>query len=123
MKGIAGLLEEKSTIPMVRDQMVLIQNLQSDEWWQNVTTPLLEVVRRRLRLLIRLIEKHKRKPIYTNFEDDLGMATEIGLPEFAPRDQWEKFRAKVRAFLMSHQEQAAVHKLRTNQPLSAEDMV
>lgn len=122
VKGIAGLLEEKSAIPMVRDQMVLIQDLQSEEWWQNVTTPMLEVVRRRLRLLVRLIDKHKRKPLYTNFEDELGAATEVGLPEFAPRDQWEKFRAKVRAFLMSHQEQAAVHKLRTNHPVTADDM-
>jgi len=122
VKGIAGLLEEKSSIPLVRDQLPLIQDLQSEEWWQNVTTPMLEIVRRRLRLLVRLIEKHKRKPIFTNFEDDLGTATEVGLPGFAPADQWEKFRAKVRAFLLSHQDHAAVQKLRTNQPLSADDL-
>jgi type I restriction enzyme R subunit len=33
VKAIAGLLEEKSTIPMVRDQMPLIQDVQTDEWW------------------------------------------------------------------------------------------
>jgi type I restriction enzyme R subunit len=80
VKGIAGLLEEKSAIPMVRDQLSLIQDLQSDEWWQNVTTPMLEVVRRRLRLLVRLIDKHQRKPIYTNFDDEMGPATEVALP-------------------------------------------
>ena len=37
VKAIAGLLEEKSTIPMVREQMALIQDVQTDEWWQDVT--------------------------------------------------------------------------------------
>src|ERR1039458_4755830 len=39
VKAIAGLLEEKSTIPMVHAQMTLIQDIQTDEWWQDVTTP------------------------------------------------------------------------------------
>ena len=37
VKEIAGLLEEKATIPMVREQMPLIQDVQTDEWWQDVT--------------------------------------------------------------------------------------
>src|SRR2546425_1995184 len=53
LKGIAGLLEEKSAIPMVHAQMALIQDVQTDEWWLNVTTPMLESVRRRLRDLVR----------------------------------------------------------------------
>jgi type I restriction enzyme R subunit len=39
---IAGLLEEKSAIPMVREQMVLIQAVQTDDWWQDVTVAMLE---------------------------------------------------------------------------------
>jgi type I restriction enzyme, R subunit len=42
VKEFAGLLEEKSAIPMVRDQMALIQDVQTDEWWQDVTVPMLE---------------------------------------------------------------------------------
>lgn len=33
VKSIAGLLEEKAAIPMVREQMALIQEIQTDEWW------------------------------------------------------------------------------------------
>ena len=104
---------------MVREHMALIQDLQTTEWWQDVTCPMLEGVRRRLRSLVRLIDKHKRKPIYTDFEDEMGTATEVKLPGFAPADQWAKFRAKVRAFLLAHQELVAVQKLRSNQPLTA----
>jgi type I restriction enzyme, R subunit len=80
VKGIAGLLEEKSTIPMVRQQMALIHDLQTDEWWQDVTVPMLEVVPRRLRDLVQLIDKQQRKPIYTDFEDEMGAEVGFALP-------------------------------------------
>lgn len=48
LKDIAGLLEEKSAIPMVRDHLPLIAVLQTDEWWQDVIVPMLERVRHRL---------------------------------------------------------------------------
>ena len=71
-RSIAGLLEEKSSIPMVQEQLALIQEIQTDEWWQDVTMPMLENVRQRLRALVKLIEKQQRKPVYTDFEDEIG---------------------------------------------------
>lgn len=69
---IAGLLEEKSSIRMVRAQMPLILDLQTAEWRQDVTVLMLEVTRCRMRDLVQLIEKAQRKPLYTNFEDEIG---------------------------------------------------
>ncbi|MDD3245717.1 MAG: DEAD/DEAH box helicase family protein [Methanosarcina sp.] len=121
-RDIAGLLEEKSAIPMVRDQMALILDVQTDEWWENVTTPMLETLRRRLRDLVKLIEKHRRKPIYTDFEDEMGSENNVELPGFAAAGDFEKFRAKTRAFLLEHQDQTVIHKLRMNEPLTASDL-
>src|SRR5438128_3993871 len=39
---IAGLLEEKANIPMVQQQLEIIQEIQTDDFWQDVTTPMLE---------------------------------------------------------------------------------
>ena len=122
VKAIAGLLEEKSSIPMVHEQMPLIQEIQTDEWWQDVTTPMLEIVRRRLRALIKLIEKALRKPIYTDFEDELGDETKVDLPGFTVGDTFEKFREKARAFLREHQNEFAIYKLRMNAPLMPGDL-
>ncbi|HEY5474674.1 MAG TPA: helicase-related protein, partial [Candidatus Limnocylindrales bacterium] len=72
VKAIAGLLEEVSAIPMVRAQMALIQEVQTDEWWINVTVPMLELVRRRLRDLAKLVEKQKRRVVFGDFEDEMG---------------------------------------------------
>lgn len=122
VKAIAGLLEEKSAIPMVREQMPLIMELQTDEWWQDVNLSMLERVRRRIRNLVCLIEKNARKPIYTDFEDEMGAATEVVLPGLAEGDDFEKFRAKARVFLRAHQDHVVIHKLRMNKSLTPSDV-
>lgn len=122
VKELAGLLEEKSAIPMVRDQMALIQDVQTDEWWQDVTIPMLEGMRRRMRDLIKLIEKQKRKPIYTDFEDEMGGETAVVLPGFGQGTDYAKFRAKAQAFLRAHQDRVAIHKLRMNKALTPADL-
>ncbi len=122
VKAIADLLEEKSAIPMVRDQMALIQELQTDAWWQDVTVPMLEIARRRLRDLVKFIEKQRRKPIYTDFEDEMGSETQVVLPGFGEGTGYAKFRAKAQAFLRAHQDHIAIHKLRLNKALTAADL-
>ena len=82
VKGIAGLLQDKASIPMIQAELPLILDLQTDEWWQDVTVPILENVRRRLRSLVKLIEKKQRQPIYTDFEDLMGSEREFTLPGF-----------------------------------------
>ena len=119
---IAGLLEEKSSIPMVREQLPTIQEIQTDEWWQDVTTPMLETVRHRLRKLIKLIDKAQRKPLYTDFEDEMGAETRVDLPGFGGVGGFERFREKARSFLRAHQNEFAIYKLRMNAPLMPGDL-
>jgi type I restriction enzyme R subunit len=122
VREIASLLEDKSSIPMVLHQLTLIQELQTDEFWQGVTVPILEGVRKRLRALVKLIEKAKRKPVYTDFEDVLGNESAVELPGFGIGAIFERFRAKVRQFLRAHENDAVIHKLRWNERLTAADL-
>lgn len=122
VKEIAGLLEEKSVIPMVRKHMLLIQDIQSDEWWQDVTTPMLESVRRHLRDLVRLIEKRKRMPIYTDFKDEMGIEVSVHFSGLDAGTSFDKFRAKARAFLKEHENHPTVQKLRMNKALTENDL-
>jgi type I restriction enzyme, R subunit len=122
LQEILSALAEKDSIPMVREQMSLIQEMQTDEWWVNVTIPMLENARKRLRNLIRLIEKTRRQPIYTNFIDELGSETEIAIQAFGQSDEFDRFRAKARQFLLAHENHITIHKLRFNQALTATDL-
>jgi type I restriction enzyme R subunit len=122
VRTIAGLLEEQSSIPMIMHQLVLLEEIQSDDWWQDVTPAMLEDARKRLRLLVRLIEKQKRKIIYSDYEDEVGEEAEIDLLGYTPGANFEQFRIKARAFLRAHDDHIAIHRLRTNKALTAADL-
>jgi type I restriction enzyme R subunit len=120
--SIAGLLEEKGTIPSVLQQMELIHEVQDQTWWEAVTLPMLERVRRRLRDLVRLIDKQRRKPVYTDFEDEMGPEQEMELPGLATGQGFERFRQKARVFLRGHEDHLTIRKLRMDLPLTPTDL-
>ena len=60
--------------------------------------------------------------IYTDFEDQLGELLEVVLPLGGSAGDFERFRAKVRAFLHAHEDHIALHKLRRNLPLTPADL-
>jgi type I restriction enzyme R subunit len=122
LKAIAERLAEKSNIPMVQPHMALILELQTEEWWQDVTAPMLEGVRRRLRGLIKLIDKRQRQVVYTDFEDEMGSATVIELAGFTTSDGFARFREKARQFLRAHADHLSIRKLRTNAQLTPADL-
>src|SRR5258708_32990023 len=70
--GIASLLEEKAAIPLVAAQLALLQEIQTDAFWEGIDVVQLENVRRKLRSLVKLIEKSNRKIVYTTFDDELA---------------------------------------------------
>ncbi len=119
---IASALEEQASIPVVRAQMVLIQEIQTDEWWQDVTVGLLEVARKRLRGLVGLIESRRRASIFTNFADEIGEGQTIEFEVFTPPDAFARYRAKVLHFLQRHRDHVVLHKLRGNRQLTALDL-
>lgn len=122
VREIASLLEEKSSIPMVREQLDLINAVQDEIWWQDVTVSMLEVLRLRLRLLVRLIDKRGRNTLYTDFEDVLGDELEVELPGLFSASDFTRFRQKARHFLREHQNHMTIQKLRMNKALTAVDL-
>jgi type I restriction enzyme R subunit len=122
VREIAALMAEQATIPMVAAQLPLIERVLSDAFWQGVTVVELEEVRRKLRALVRLIEKSRRKPVYSDFEDEIGAPLAVALPGVTGGSDPEKFRAKVRAFLRAHADHLALARLRRAEPLTATDL-
>jgi type I restriction enzyme R subunit len=122
VQAIAERLAEKSNIPMIQAHLALILDLQTDAWWQDVTAPMLEGVRRRLRGLVKLIDKRQRQPIYTDFEDVMGGETVVELPGFTASDGFTRFREKARQFLREHADHLSIRKLRTNAQLTPADL-
>ncbi|MBC7918809.1 MAG: DEAD/DEAH box helicase family protein [Rhodoferax sp.] len=122
VRALADGLLELGSIPDVKKHMLLIEAIAGEEWWQDVTLPMLEQARRHLRGLIKLLEKTRRKVVYTDFEDQVGKTVEIALPLGGSAGDFERFRLKVRVFLRAHENHITLHKLRRNQPLTATDL-
>lgn len=119
---LASALEELGNVPMVASQMEFILEIQTDEYWQDVTPAMLETARRRLRDLIKLIELKKRPHIYTDFEDEIGGPEEIEVQGVTVGTDMNRFQMKVRHFLKEHQNHIAIQKLRRNEPLTEQDL-
>ncbi len=79
VQEIASGLLEQLAIPVIREQAELLDALAGDEWWIDVTLPMLEHARRRIRGLVHLLEKRKRAIVYTDFVDDIGEIAEVDM--------------------------------------------
>ena len=119
---IGSLLEELSNVPMVAKELALIHDLQSDEFWRDITIPMLDQVRRRLRELVKLIEMKRRPIVYTDFEDAIGLGEEVVINGISVGTDMESFRRKARHFLKDHENHIAILKLRRNEPLTPTDL-
>ena len=122
IQAIAVLLDGQMAIPAIKAEAVLIEAVASDGWWEGVTVPMLEVVRRRLRALIKLIPKGEKKVVYTNFEDEMGEAVAVTLPQVTSGLNMGKFKEKAQAFLKAHASHLSLQRLRRNQPLTPTDL-
>ncbi|WP_210634805.1 DEAD/DEAH box helicase family protein [Streptomyces sp. GESEQ-13] len=122
VQDIASALQDQYTIPAVRAQQELIDDLVSDEWWQDVTLPMLETMRRRLRSLIKLIEKTRRNIVYTDFEDELGELAVAQLQGTAIGTDLTRFEQKLKIYLRAHENHLAIQKIRRNRQITASDL-
>ncbi len=82
--------------------MVLIQFSAGYEWWEGVTIAMLEIAHKKLRALVKLIEKTMRNIVFTDFEDELGESTSVVLPGIATGMNLANFKDKARQFLRAH---------------------
>ncbi|WP_447747217.1 type I restriction-modification enzyme R subunit C-terminal domain-containing protein [Pseudomonas nicosulfuronedens] len=104
--------------------MLLIEAVAGEEWWQDVSVSMLEQARRKLRALIKLLEKRQAGPmVFSDFEDELGDISEVLMPSMTNPASFERFREKARAFLRAHEDHLSLRKLRRNQPQTALDLV
>ncbi len=122
VQAIASGLLEQLAIPAIREQQELLDELAGEEWWIDVTLPMLEHARRRVRGLVKLLEKRKRAIIYTDFTDDLGDIKEIELSGIRHGPDYARFRTKARVYLREHEDHVALQKLRRNLPLTPTDL-
>ena len=121
MVEIAMLLEEKTAIPAVKAQLAYLASMQESSFWEGMNLNGLEDLRLRLRALVPLLDKKKRKIVYTDFQDEV-LNVRRDEPVAMPKMTGAQYETKVRSYLDSHRDHLVIHRLRTNQPLTATDL-
>ena len=118
---IAMLLEEKTTIPAVSAQLAYLASVQENAFWEGIALDGLEELRLRLRGLVRFLDKQTRTIVYTDFRDEV-MAVQEGVAVYLPKMTGLQYEKKVQEYLNNHLNHLVIHRLRTNQPLTATDL-
>ncbi len=118
---IAMLLEEKTSIPAVKQQLGYLADLQESAFWEDMTLQMLEDMRLRLRGLMPFLDKKKRKIVYTNFQDEI-IGVREDAPVYMPKMTGAQYEKKVKDYLRNHQDHLLIQRLRTNQPLTETDL-
>ncbi|SDI79100.1 type I restriction enzyme, R subunit [Arthrobacter subterraneus] len=119
---IASALQDQPTIPAIAAQLGFIEDVLSPLHWEAATPLWLEEIRRKLRSLVHLIEKKRRKVVYTDFEDVLGEVREVGLPDVVAPVDMARYSEKVRVYLADKMDHATIQRLRRNRPLTELDL-
>ncbi len=122
LREIASGLEEQTGIPAVAQRAELIEEIQTDQWWEGITVPILELVRLRLRDLVQHIQKERRSLLFSTFDDEIGEGTEQDLSGKFGKADFANFRKKARTFLLAHEDHIVLHKLRHGRPLTQTDL-
>lgn len=67
------------------------------------------------------MEKSKRPLVYSDFEDEMGESAGIDLPQIGAVD-FARFKKKARHFLLDHQDNLTLQKIRRGKPLTRTDI-
>ena len=119
---VASQLETREAIPAVKEQLPLIQEIQTEAFWKDITLAMIESVRRRLRGLIKFIERKSIEPVYTVLTDEIGTSSEVVLKDFSTGINLAQYKRKVEAYIRANENHIAIAKLRLNKPLTPTDL-
>ncbi len=125
IRAIAAALAIKPNIPGIQEQLTLIEQVDTDKWWEQADQAAVENMRIRLCGLVIHVDKNQRDPIFTNFEDELGDSIEvdiIGGPSAYGDAHFSRFRQKAAAFLRENSAEAVVAKFRSGEPITDADI-
>lgn len=104
IQAIANALAAQKSIPVIASNLELIAAVATDEWWHDVTVPMLEMMRIRLRGFVSLIDAVERPIVYTDFTDVVGASEASDIKIVAIAVDRARFREKAFAFLRSHED-------------------
>jgi type I restriction enzyme R subunit len=119
--SLAAALSKRGAIPMVAAKMRLIKEVQSAVYWIEPSLEKFEHLRKELRVLIRFIEKDRGTIYFSTFSDQLLEDPGTPIPVIISTNL-DAYRKRVAEYIQKNRNHITIHKLRTNQPITASEL-
>ena len=121
LKIISNNLLKKINLPLVKRKENTLKAISSDDFWQeSVSVVALENIRVEIRNLIRLLEKEKRRIVYSNFEDKITISTVSDA--LATYTISENYKQRVEKYIRENVNNPVIQKLKHNIPISHSEL-
>lgn len=118
--SIASALEQKVSIPQIKEKLDVIQSINSDDFWNANDILLFEKIREELRELIKFLDSDAGKePIITRLTDPIILQQDGEQLDSAY--DFEDYRKKVNRYIDEHSNSLVIHKLTHNIRLTNDD--
>lgn len=119
---LAEHLHSKRHIPAIKNVLPTVENVMDEAWWASANVTALNEVRSQLRELMHLIDKKKRTPVYTDFEDEFGDVEFEETFQASPAIDKDRYLRKIRKFIEAHGNNLIIEKIRNAKPLTDKDL-
>lgn len=113
-------IAEVTNITEITNQLPFIKTLVQTDYLDSAGIEEWEEIRIKLRHLVKFIKKEKKMVYETSITDDI-LSMDWKEAELQ-KDELPNYRAKAEFYIRQHQDHIAIAKLRTNRPLTAEDI-
>ena len=106
----------------MKAELALLQEVQTEGYWEGITAPIIEHLRRHVRGLVKFIERQAGTIVYSALQDEIGESSEVVLGDYNTGINLAQYRKKVEAFIRANANHVAIAKLRLNKPLTQTDL-
>ncbi|MBU1535904.1 DEAD/DEAH box helicase family protein [Myxococcota bacterium] len=115
---IATALKKKTNIPMVKKQEPVLNEIQTESFWQGITVNKLEEVRHALRDLIKFMDREKLVDVFTSFTDELKESEITVRDVVGSYSRLQSYRDRVEAYIRKNKDHITIRKLQMNKPIT-----
>lgn len=115
--AIAKILQTKMTIPQIKTKLDVIKEVQTQNFWENVSISELERVRKELRELMIFIDGEEKKTFVVDIEDEITPGKDVGKPILTL-----SYKQKVLEYLSKNSDNPVILKIKNLEQLTIGDI-
>ncbi len=114
---IAQALQKKMSIPQIQKKKKVLAEVQTEEFWENISLPELERIRLEMRELMIFLDKPETRTFTVDIEDELSEGEKLGEITFK-----SSYKQRVLEYLSQNSDNPVIQKIKNLEQLTQTDI-